>query len=281
MHAYRFQYSIVALWRNLEVSKAGYYSWRNRKPSARAAQEEQLRTDIRTFYERSGRRYGMPKIRADLHDAGMRVGHNRVARLMQEEGIVGKKRRLSRRITATSPTYAVAPNLLDGDFDSALLDRKWVADITYLSTGEGFLYLATVLDLYSRRVVGWSMSRRINAALVIDALNAAVNLRKPSRGLIVHTDRGSQYACREYRAYLKLHNIRPSMSEKGKCWQNAVAESFFATLKAEARPGEWRTRQQARAAVFEFIEAWYNTRRRHSTIGYLSPAQYEESRLVA
>jgi putative transposase len=223
----------------------------------------------------------MPKIRADLHDVGLCVGHNRVQRLMREEGIAGKKRHISRRITAASPSYAVAANILDGDFASTLPNKRWVADITYLSTSEGFLYLAMVLDLYSRRVVGWSMSHRINAALVIEALNAAVVLRRPSKGLIVHTDRGSQYACREYRAYLKLHNIVPSMSEKGKCWQNAVAESFFATLKTEAASGSWKTREQARAAVFEFIETWYNTRRRHSTIGYLSPVQYEVDRIVA
>jgi len=271
----------VALCRNLEVSKAGYYAWRDRKPSDRIVEEDRLRSEIRKSHEQSKQIYGMPKIRADLHGEGMVVGHNRVARLMREEGIAGKKRHRSRRAALASPIYAVAPNLLNGNFGADQPNRKWVADITYLSTGEGFLYLATVLDLYSRRIVGWSMSRNINAALVIDALNAAVQSRRPSTDLIVHTDRGSQYACREYRSYIKQRHITPSMSEKAKCWQNAVAESFFATLKNETGSGSWKTRREARDEVFEFIEAWYNTRRRHSTIGYLSPKQYEESRLVA
>jgi transposase InsO family protein len=271
----------VALCRNLEVSKAGYYAWRDRKPSARIIEEDHLRSLVRKFHDLSWRRYGMPRIRKDLCDDGRFVGHNRVARLMREEGIAGKKRRSSRRATSSSPAYAAAPNLLNGDFHAEQLNQKWVADITYLSTGEGFLYLAVVLDLYSRRVVGWSMSRHINAALVIDALDSAIRSRKPLNGLIVHTDRGSQYACRDYRNYLNLRNVIPSMSEKAKCWQNAVAESFFATLKAETGHGTWKTRSQARSEVFEFIEAWYNSRRRHSTIGYLSPIQYEERQLVA
>jgi putative transposase len=280
VHAHRYQYSIAALCRNLEASKAGYYAWRKRALSKRALYDEQLRLDIQKSHERSGRRYGRPNIHADLKDAGIRISGKRVARIMREENIAGKRRCASRRVTAAAPSYPAAPNLLAGNFNQRLPNRAWVSDITYLPTGEGFLYLATVLDLYSRRIVGWSMSPRINAALVIDALSSAVRLRKPPEGLIVHTDRGSQYGSRDYREYLAQNNIEPSMSEKGKCWQNAVAESFFATLKTEAGPRSWKNRDRARADVFEFIEAWYNTRRRHSTLGYLSPKQYEERWVV-
>lgn len=281
VHAYRFQYSIVALCRNLEVSKAGYFTWRKRGSSARTLRDEELRSDIRVSHEKSGRRYGRPNIHADLKELGICVGGKRVARLMREENIAGKRRCASRRVTAAAPCYPAAPNLLDGNFHQDAPNRAWVSDITYLPTGEGFLYLATVLDLYSRLIVGWSMSTRINAALVIDALASAVRSRKPSSGLIVHTDRGSQYGSREYRSFLAHHNIEPSMSEKGKCWQNAVAESFFATLKTEAGPRSWRTRQEARYDVFEFIESWYNRRRRHSTLGYVSPMQFEKAGLVS
>jgi putative transposase len=280
VNAHRYQYSISALCRNLEVSKAGYYAWRKRAPSTRALRDEQLRSDIRKSHEGSGCRYGRPNIHADLKDAGIRISGKHLARLMREENIAGKRRCASRRVTAAAPSYPAAPNLIAGNFNQALPNRAWVADITYLPTGEGFLYLAAVLDLYSRLVVGWSMSSRINAALVINALNSAVLQRKPSKGLIVHTDRGSQYGSRDYRAYLARRNIQPSMSEKGKCWQNAVAESFFATLKTEAGPRSWKTRDLARADVFQFIETWYNPHRRHSTLGYLSPKQYEGSRVV-
>jgi putative transposase len=262
------------------VSKAGYYAWRTRALSARALRDEQLRSDIRKAHEKSGHRYGRPNIHADLKAAGIRISGKHVARLMREENIAGKRRCASRRVTVGAPSYPAAPNLIAGNFNQRLPNRVWVSDITYLPTGEGFLYLATVLDLYSRLIVGWSMSPRINAALVIDALTSAVRSRRPSKGLIVHTDRGSQYGSRDYRKFLAQHNIEPSMSEKGKCWQNAVAESFFATLKAEAGPRSWKTRDLARADVFEFIETWYNSHRRHSTLGYLSPKQYEESRVV-
>jgi putative transposase len=280
VHTHRFQYSIAALCRNLNVSKAGYYAWRKRILSARVLRDEQLRADIRFSHERSGRRYGRPNIHADLKEMGIRISGKHVARLMREENIVGKRRSVSRRVTAAAPCYPAAPNLLKGKFHQSVPNRAWVSDITYLPTGEGFLYLATVLDLYSRRIVGWSMDVRINAALVIDALASAVRSRKPPNGLIVHTDRGSQYGSREYRSYLQEHNIKPSMSEKGKCWQNAVAESFFATLKTEAGPRSWKTRDLARADVFEFIETWYNRQRRHSTLGYISPVRFEKIGVV-
>jgi transposase InsO family protein len=182
----------------------------------------------------------------------------------------------------SSHSYPVAANLLNRQFLPDARNVAWAADITYFSTREGWLYLAVVLDLFSRRIVGWSMSKWIDAALVTDALRMAVNRRRPKRGLIVHTDRGSQYACNEYRAFIEFHGIVPSMSRKRDCWDNAVAESFFATLKLELKPDRpWSTRSEARTAIFEYIETWYNRERRHSTLDYVSPNEFEECRRVA
>lgn len=215
-------------------------------------------------------------IHAELKAGGMRIARKRVARLMKLEQIHGKKPRAFRVTTMSSHAYPVAPNLLNRRFSAEAPNAAWVADITYFSTGEGWLYLAVVLDLFSRRIVGWSMSRSIDAALVLNALQMAVQRRRPQAGLIVHTDRGSQYACNEYRAFVAAHGIVPSMSRKRDCWDNAVAESFFATLKLEIKPDRpWGTRAQARAAIFEYIETWYNRERRHSTNRYLSPMEFE------
>lgn len=268
--------------RNLNVSKAGYYAWRGRRPSMRAQADEALRFRIRALHFEKKERYGSPRIHAELQNMGICVGRKRVARIMRSENLKAKKRRHFRVTTVSSHSYPTAKNLLARNFTSALPNQAWVADITYFSTHEGWLYLAVVIDLFSRRVVGWSMSPRINTALVLDALNTALQSRKPPKGLIIHTDRGSQYACREYGAVLRKHGIVASMSRKGDCWDNAVAESFFASLKVELQSKSmWRTRAEARSAIFEYIEIWYNRRRRHSTIGYLSPSEFEECRLVA
>jgi len=272
---HRDQYTITALCRNLAVSKAGYYAWRERKPSQRVREDSVLSADIRAIHENSSRAYGSPQIHRALLKAGTHVGRKRVARLMREAGLRSKRRSHARRTTHSNHHYAIAPNLLNRNFRVASPNRAWVCDITYFWTGEGWLYLAIVLDLFSRRIVGWSMGNRIERNLVIDALEMAVEHRRPSAGLIVHTDRGSQYACKEYRRFLEGHGMRPSMSRKGDCWDNAVAESFFATLKAELDQTKLTTRVHARSAIFHYIEIWYNRNRQHSTIGYVSPTAFE------
>jgi putative transposase len=273
---------VVALCRNLEVSKAGYYAWRERKQSARSKKDAQLEARIRSIHESSNKRYGSPRVHAELQACGVRVGRKRVARLMRSAQLKVKYRRRFRVTTLSSHGYPVAANVLHRKFKTSRPNQAWVADITYLPTKEGWLYLAVVLDLFSRRVVGWSMSRFIDTELVLNALRMAVTGRRPPSGLIVHTDRGSQYACREYRAYIEAHGIIPSMSRKGDCWDNAVAESFFSTLKIELKPERvWVTRDAARIEIFQYLETWYNRARRHSTLGYLSPAKYEKCRRVA
>ena len=263
--------------RNLNVSKAGYYAWRARKPSARTRTDEVLKFRIRTLHRENRGVYGISRIHSELQACGVRVARKRVARLMRAEQLKGKKRNRFRVTTLSSHSYPIAKNLLNRQFQVAHPNRVWVADITYFATAQGWLYLAVVLDLYSRRVIGWAMSERINTRLVLDALSMAISSRKPEAGLIVHTDRGSQYACREYVQFILANGIVPSMSRKGDCWDNAVAESFFASLKVEIKPERiWQTREEGRSALFEYIEVWYNRRRRHSTNGYLSPVQFEE-----
>jgi putative transposase len=200
---------------------------------------------------------------------------------MRAEQLKGKKPRRFRVTTLSSHSYPIARNVLNRQFRASQPNRVWVADITYFATAQGWLYLAVVLDIYSRRVIGWAMSERMNTRLVLDALSMAVSARKPAAGLIVHTDRGSQYACRDYVHFILANGIVPSMSRKGDCWDNAVAESFFASLKVEIKPERiWKTREEARTAIFEYIEVWYNRRRRHSTNRYLSPVELEECRNV-
>jgi transposase InsO family protein len=277
------QYTIVALCRNLEVSKAGYYAWRGRKPSTRDRVDDELSCQIRSIHVDSRRCYGSPNIHAALRKQGVRVGRKRVARLMHSHELRGKKARRRRVITTESAhNYPVAPNILNRQFEQSAPNRAWAADITYFSTKQGWLYLAIVLDLFSRRVVGWSMSRYIDAELVLGALQMGIQTRRPAPGLLVHTDRGSQFACRDYRNFVDAHGISASMSRKRDCWDNAVVESFFASMKCEIKPEQvWATRSDARAEIFEYIEVWYNRQRQHSSLGYLSPAEFEESRRVS
>jgi putative transposase len=272
----------VALCRNLEVSKAGFYAWREREPSERGKADAALSVQIGTIHRKSRASYGSTRVHAELKATGLRIARKRVARLMRQEQLVGKKPRVFRVTTISSHSYPVAPNVLDRQFTVLAPNLVWVCDITYFWTREGWLYLAVVLDLFSRLVVGWSMSSSIDAALVLNALGMAVQRRRPKPGLIVHTDRGSQYACNEYRTFIAAHGIVPSMSRKRDCWDNAVAESFFATLKLEIKPERlWSTRAEARTAIFDYIETWYNRARRHSTNGYLSPMEFEDRRHVA
>jgi len=263
----------------LEVSPSGYYASRQRSPCLRAIADERLMLNVRVAFEQSGRTYGAPRVQRDLQDGGLHIGTKRVARLMREEGLVGRAPR-QRRVTTTDSTHThpIAPNRLDRQFDvtGLALNRVWVSDITYVPTRTGWLYLATVLDLASRRCVGWAMRDTLDADLTVSALRMAIGARRPAPGLLHHSDRGSQYACAEYQGVLAQHGMIASMSRKGNCWDNAVAESFFATLELELiLNATWETRDEARRAIFRYIETWYNRERRHSTLGYISPVTYE------
>jgi transposase InsO family protein len=280
IQAHAEQFHIVTMCRVLAVSKAGYYAWVGRAPSARAQADAALTEQIAAIHARSHERYGSPRVQQELEAQGHRHSEKRVARLMHDAGLRAKGRRRFRVTTDSKHTLPIAPNTLarqfavQSDAGPQPLNRVWVGDITCLPTREGWLYLAVVLDLASRRVIGWAMRHRIDGALTLAALAMALRMRRPAPGVLHHTDRGSQYAAGEYQALLAAHGMTCSMSRKGDCWDNAVTESFFATLKRELDE-DWPTRDEARTAVFEYIEAWYNRERRHSSLGYLSPVAYE------
>jgi putative transposase len=265
--------------RLLKVSKAGYYTWRDRAPSARAQADERLLAQVKIIYRTSRETYGSPRVHAQLRLQGTRVGEKRVARLMKAAELVVKTRRRFRLTTTSTHDHPIAPNVLQRRFSVAqvgALDRCWASDITYIDTQEGWLYLAVILDLRSRRVIGWSMSSSLEERIVLDALRMALARRQPSPGVLFHSDRGSQYAGKACRRLLRDHGMRSSMSRKGDCWDNAVIESFNSTIKTELiHRTKWKTREQARAAIYEYIEAWYNSRRLHSTLGYMSPVAFE------
>lgn len=266
----------------LEVSRSAFSVWQQHVPSARARSDERLGEAIIEIHRTSRRTYGAPRVTAALHRRGIRVGRKRVARLMVHHGLVGRGRRRSTRTTIPDPTARVAAlDRLGRAFapGSCALDRTYVGDITYVRTHEGWLYLATTIDLASRRVVGFAMADHMRASLVCDALTMALELRHPVAGCIVHTDRGSQYTSREFRSLLDAHGLLQSLSRPGQCWDNAVAESFFATLKEElVHRATFPTRAAARRAIFDFIEVFYNRTRLHSTLNYRTPAEYEEAR---
>lgn len=263
----------------LNVSKSGFYAALGRNPSKRSLSDQKLKLQIRAVHASSRRRYGAPRVHAELRANGETCGHNHVARLMREEGLKGKKARRFKVTTMSSHNKAVAPNLLARSFDISkrTINSAWAGDITYLPTREGWLYLAALIDLSSRRVVGWSLASSLEEALTMRALQMALATReiRDRTEMLHHSDRGSQYASTEYQSVLNSHGIMPSMSRKGDCWDNAVAESFFATLKAElVADAQWESRSQARREVTEYLH-WYNFDRRHSTLGYLAPAEYE------
>jgi len=268
--------------RLLRVSRSGYYAWVKREPSARSQANEALVLEIRAAHARSRNTYGSPRVFKALKEQGFRVGENRVARLMREQGIKSKTHRRFRSTTNSDHAHPIAPNLLQRHFapaETKETNRVWASDITYIWTREGWLYLAVVLDLSSRRVVGWSMQENPASSLTIAALNMALTSRRRSKRatLLHHSDRGIQYAASNYRELLVANRIDCSMSRKGDCWDNAVTESFFATLKKElVRDSDWRTRDEARSAIFDFIEVWYNRERKHSALGYRSPVEYEK-----
>ena len=269
-------FPVRALCRVLEVSRAGFYAWQTRAPSSHAQADTRLGLAIAAIHAESRQRYGSPRVHAELVDRGHRTSRKRVARLMRHRGLAGRRRRRFRTTTDSRHPFPVAPNVLARQFTQPTLDRAWVTDITYIPTGEGWLYLAVILDLCSRFVVGWAMSERITRELTLDALAMALVRRQPLPGLLHHSDRGSQYASDDYQAVLAAAGLVGSMSRRGNCWDNAVAESFFATVKVElVHDATWATRAAARAALFEYIEVFYNGQRRHSALGYLSPRAFE------
>jgi len=272
-----FPVRLMCQW--LEVSPAGYYASLKRAPSKRARANARLKLEIRAVHSANRSRYGALKIHRELKDQGLGCGHNRVARLMREDGLRSKRPKRFRLTTQSSHREPVADNLLERKFSVSSqreLNKVWVGDITYLATREGWLYLSVLIDLSSRRVIGWHASSQLDHELALRALTTALRTRHIKKGdLLHHSDRGVQYACDRYQSALESRGIKASMSRKGDCWDNAVAESFFASLKTElVCDAKWETRSQALREVAEYID-WYNHKRRHQTLGYLPPAKYE------
>ena len=275
MSAHQAFYPIATMCRVLEVSTSGYYAWRNRGPSRRAQGNSVLWERIKAIHARSRGTYGSPRIHAELKADGVKVGHNRVARLMRETGIEGVSRRRRWNTTKRDPEAQPAADLVEREFRSDAPDRLWVADITYVPSQAGFIYLAVVVDAFSRRAVGWAMAGHLRTELVLHALEMAIWQRRP-RGVIHHSDHGAQYTSIEFGKRCRESGVRPSMGSVGDCYDNALCESFFATLECELLDRQaFASRAEARLAVFEFIEGWYNPHRRHSALGYTSPVDYE------
>ena len=280
IEAERASHSVSLLCRLLEVSRSGYYAWRSRLPSERARFDAVLSEKIETIHRNSRATYGAPRVHAELRAIGIRCGRKRVARLMRHAKLRGCLRGRRMRTTHCITLQQAAPDLVGRNFAAREPDRLWVADITYVRSREGFLYLAFILDACSRRVVGWSMATHLKTELVVDALQMAIARRKPAAGLVHHSDRGVQYTSLSFSKRLEDEGFIPSMGRAGSAYDNALAESFIATLKKELLyRASWPTRQTARTAIFEYVEGFYNTRRRHSALGHLSPAEYEEVKL--
>jgi putative transposase len=269
-------YPVVFLCRVLDVSASGFYAWRRRPEPTRALSDAQLAVEIAAEHKRSRGIYGSPRVHLELRARGVRVGRKRVERLMRKNGIKGRQKRRFRRTTDSKHAQPIAPNVLDRNFDPKRPNEAWAGDVTYIATAEGWLYLAVLLDLFSRRVVGWAISDTNDRVLALEALNQALRSRHPRRGLVHHSDRGSPYASDEYRAALADAGVVASMSRTGDCWDNAVAESFFATLRAEHLDHErYGTRTEATMSIGDYIEGFYNPQRRHSHVGNISPIEFE------
>jgi len=272
----RHRYSIRMMCRLLKVSRSGYYAWRDRPESDRARFDRALIPKIKRIHEASYGTYGSPRVRDDLLDEGIPVGRRKVARLMRLARLKGCPKKRYRVTTQQDPAHPVARNLLKQQFDAERPNRRWVSDITYISTAQGWLYLAVVMDLFSRRIVGWSMSRWMSRGIVVNALKMAIEARRPEPGLIHHSDRGGQYTSEAFRTELARYGIECSMSSTGNCYDNAVVESFFGVLKRErVNRVRYRTREEARRDLFHYIEVFYNRKRRHGYCGNISPADFE------
>jgi len=280
--AHRDQFSVSRLCRQLEVSRTGYCQWRRRAPSRRATATAALDARVAAIHAGSQRSYGRPRIVRQLREEGVPVGHERVRRSLQRQGLRSVYRRPYRVTTDSAHRKPIAPNVLDRRFDGWGVNQAWVADITFIATGEGWLYLACVMDLASRRIVGWSMSDRIKADVVCQALQSTYGRRTPPAGLIMHSDRGSQYASDRHRQLLKDYQMTPSMSRRANCWDNSAMESFFKTLKVERiYRHRYATRSLARLDIVAWIEGFYNHRRLHSSVGYKTPVAAESISVAA
>ena len=274
---HRAAYPVSLMCRVLDVSRSGYYAWRKRPPSQREMANQGLLVDIKEIHKKSRRTYGVSRVYAALRRQGHTCSRNRVARLMHLHGIRAERRPSHRRTTQSNHQLPVAENKLDQMFEVAKPNQVWSSDITYIATAEGWLYLAVVMDLCTRRIVGWSMQPTLNRQLVLDALHMALQACRPGAGLLHHSDRGSQYASADYQALLAQHQIEVSMSRRGNCYDNAPVESFFGTLKTECVQGRvYPSRDEARLALFEYMELFYNRERLHSSLDYLSPVEFEQ-----
>jgi putative transposase len=279
IEAEKTSFPVHLMCRMLGVSRSGYYGWRDRPPSRRCREDTALTEKVREIHRRSRHTYGSPRVHAELRALGTRCSRKRVERLMRKSGLRGCMRG-RRRGTTHRGKRALAEDLLKRNFAATEVDRVWVADITYVATAEGFLYLAFILDVHSRRIVGWAMESHLRTELVVDALQMAVWRRKPAPGLVHHSDQGVQYTALSFSERLREVGITPSMGRTGSALDNAMAESFVSTLKAELVSNlEFPTRQAAKTAIFEYLETFYNTRRLHSSLGYMSPADFEEDRI--
>jgi transposase InsO family protein len=279
---YSSSYGVERMCRVLGVSRSGYYGWKKQPLSNRQRENEKLLVYIKESHKQSMETYGSPRITEDLWARGVVCGENRIARIMRENGIVAKTKKKFKATTNSRHRLPVAENVVDQNFAADGPNKLWVSDITYISTMEGWLYLAVILDVFSRQVVGWSMSKRLTADFVIKSLYQAIGRRKPAGGCVFHSDQGVQYACSDFLKVLKAYGFTQSMSRKGNCYDNAVAESFFHTLKTEhVYFHRYSTRAEARQSIFEYIEMFYNRKRRHSALGYHSPVSFELEYLAA
>lgn len=278
IEAQKANYPVRLLCSVLEVSRAGFYAWLKRRPSQRSIEDQKLLAEIRAIHAESRGTYGSPRIHAELRERGHHVGKNRVARLMGENEVKSGRRKKFVKTTDSAHDHPIADNVVARNFEAQAPNDVWVTDITYIRTGEGWLYLAAILDLFSRRVVGWATSSSLHRQLALDALSEALSTRDVRPGLVHHSDRGCQYASIEYREVLDANDMVCSMSRKGDCWDNAVAESFFATVKGELVDRRcFATHAEARRALFDYIELFYNRRRRHSSLGYAIPTEFEKT----
>ena len=277
---HRSEFAVEKMCRVLCVSRSGYYSWREQGVSRRDSSNRCLLEHIESIMQMSRWTYGSPRITAELNTRGINCGKNRVARIMRENDIRAKTKRRFKATTNLKHHFPVAGNVLAREFSALKPNLKWTSDITYIWTHTGWLYLAVVLDIYSRQIVGWSMSDRLSKELAINALNHAVTRRRPLPGVIFHSDRGSQFACGDFQKLLTKYGMIPSMSRAGDCYDNAITETFFGTLKTELTYFEnYRSRSEAKRSIFEYIEVFYNRQRRHSALGYLTPTEFEQTRL--